>query len=86
MCKITFSHIIEENSLRKGLFQLIDNDEDLLHYNQDSTTDHSEESLTETFEDAKQRRTEQIQDEILLWFKEKHILSGNPEDLIYRHV
>lgn len=24
MCKITFSHIIEENSLRKGLFQLID--------------------------------------------------------------
>ena len=32
------------------------------------------------------KRNEQIQNEILYWFGEKHVRVGNPEDLIYRNV
>ena len=34
----------------------------------------------------KQRRNEQIQNEIQEWFNEKHVFTGNPEGLIFRHV
>lgn len=44
MCKITFSHIIKENALRKGLFQLIAEEEKYL--NQESSTEHSEENVS----------------------------------------
>ena len=42
MCKITFSHIIEENALRKGLFQLQDDGESFFTREKELSTDSSE--------------------------------------------
>ncbi len=46
MCKITFSHIIEENSLRKGIFQLDGDLETNINLVQEPSTDNSEENFS----------------------------------------
>ena len=86
MCKITFSHIIQESSLRKGLFQLIDQNGPFEKYQKDNLSDGSSENSCESFEDVRKRMDEEMQGEILNWFNGKSILSGNPEDLIYKHI
>lgn len=87
MCKITFSHIIQENALRRGLFQLQDDGESFFTRDNDLSTESPEgESQVESLEDVKSRRSEQIQIELEKWFSEKEVFLGNPEELVYRHI
>lgn len=84
MCKITFSQIIGDHSLRKGLLQLIDHHDFHQKFSEPST--NPEENESDTVEEIKEKKNELLSNEILEWFKEKAIYMANPEDIVFREV